>query len=178
MKIMKKNILTIVILALGLINVVLTSVMIFTIVPTANKTNSLISQISSVIDLELETPEDKEVQIPVTELEPYKVTNGEGGGSLTINLKQGTDEKDHYAMLDSVTLSVHKKSKDYKKLSGTLATSTNKILEIVTNEITKYSYDDAKNSREEMKANILEKIQNYFQSDFIVDVSFDNLRFQ
>lgn len=176
---MKKNILTIVILALCLINVVLTSVMIFTIVPTTNKTNHLISQISSVIDLELESPEDgKEEQIPVTEIEPYKVTNGEDGGSLTINLKQGEDGKDHYAMLDSVTLSVHKKSKDYKKLSGTLDTSTNKILEIVTDEITKFSYEDAKNNREEMKTDILEKIQSYFQSDFIVDVSFDNLRFQ
>ena len=176
---MKKNILSIVILALCLINMVLTSVMIFTIVPTNNKTNRLISQISSVIDLELESPEDaEEEQIPVTEIEPYKVTNGESGGALTINLKQGEDNKDHYAMLDSVTLSVHKKSKDYKKLSGTLETSTNKILEIVTEEITKYSYDDAKNNREQMKANILEKIQNYFQSDFIVDVSFDNLRFQ
>lgn len=176
---MKKNILTIVILALGLINLVLTSVMIFTIVPTTNKTNRLISQISSVIDLELESPEGtEEEQIPVTELEPYTVTNGEDGGSLTINLKQGEDGKDHYAMLDSVTLSVHNKSKDYKKLSGTLETSTNKILEIVTDEITQYSYEDAKTNREDMKADILEKIQNYFQSDFIVDISLDNLRFQ
>ncbi len=177
---MKKNILTIVILALGLINVVLTSVMIFTIVPTANKTNRLISQIASVIDLELESPEggDEQKQIPVTELETYQVKNGENGDTMTINLTPGTDNKEHYAMLDSVTLSVHKKSKDYKKLSGTLETSTNKILEIVSNQFTKYTYEDAKVSREEMKANILKEIQNYFQSDFIVDVSFDNLRFQ
>lgn len=177
---MKKNILTIVILALCLINMVLTSVMIFTIVPTSNKTNRLISQISSVIDLELESPEqaEEEEQIPVTEIEPYKVANGESGASLTINLKQSKDGKDHYAMLDSVTLSVHNKSKDYKKLSKTLETSNNKILEIVTEEITKYSYDDAKDNREQMKANILKQIQNYFQSEFIVDVSFDNLRFQ
>ena len=87
---MKKNILTIVILALCLINMVLTSVMIFTIVPTSNKTNRLISQISSVIDLELESPEqaEEEEQIPVTEIETYKVANGEEGGALTINLKQ------------------------------------------------------------------------------------------
>lgn len=177
---MKKNILTIIILALALINVVLTSVMIFTIIPTANKTNHLISQIASVIDLELETPENtkEETQIPVTDLETYEVTTGEDGSALTINLKQGADSKDHYAMLDSVTLSIYKKSKDYKKLSGTLETSQNKILEIVADEITKYTYEDAKNNREEMKTNIIEKIKEYFQSDFVVDVSFDNLRFQ
>ena len=49
---MKKNILTVVVIALCLINLALSAVVVFSIVPMANRTNDLIAQVASVINLE------------------------------------------------------------------------------------------------------------------------------
>ena len=54
---MKKNIFTIIIMALSCINVILTAVVVFTMVPAMNRTNNLVSQISQMVDLELEASE-------------------------------------------------------------------------------------------------------------------------
>ena len=51
---MKKNILTIVIMACTVLNLVLNIIIIFSIVPASNKTNKLVDKVASVIDLELE----------------------------------------------------------------------------------------------------------------------------
>ena len=51
---MKKNILTIVIMAATLINLVLSAVMIFSVVPAMNKTSNLVDKVASVVDLEIE----------------------------------------------------------------------------------------------------------------------------
>lgn len=55
---MKKNILTIVIMASTVTNLVLTAVMMFSIVPAMNKTNKLIDKVATVIDLETEEEEE------------------------------------------------------------------------------------------------------------------------
>ena len=52
---MKKNILTIVIMAASIINLILSAVLIFSVMPTMNKTSNLIDKVSSVIDLEIES---------------------------------------------------------------------------------------------------------------------------
>lgn len=49
---MKKNILTIIIMALTVINVILTAVVLFSAVPAMNRTNNLIKKITEVVDLE------------------------------------------------------------------------------------------------------------------------------
>ena len=58
---MRKNILTIIILAMALINIILSAVLIFAIIPTANKTNQLVTKVAQIVDLELESPEGKRV---------------------------------------------------------------------------------------------------------------------
>lgn len=68
---MKKNILTIVIMASTVLNLVLTIIMVFSIVPAMNKTNKLVDKVASVIDLELEKEEDKNYD--VKDLEPFDI---------------------------------------------------------------------------------------------------------
>ena len=51
---MKKNILTLVLLVVAIANLVLTAVMMFTVVPAMQKMNTLVTDICSVLDLELE----------------------------------------------------------------------------------------------------------------------------
>ena len=60
---MKKNILTIIVLAATLVNLTLTALMLFVYLPNAQKMNNMITKICQVIDMELENP-------IVTEKEP------------------------------------------------------------------------------------------------------------
>ena len=49
---MKKNILTIIIMASCLLNLILTAVIVFAVVPTMNKTSQLVDKVATAIDLE------------------------------------------------------------------------------------------------------------------------------
>ena len=51
---MRKNILTIIVMATSLVNLVLTIVLVFAIMPAMNKTSVLVDKVASVVDLEIE----------------------------------------------------------------------------------------------------------------------------
>ncbi len=165
---MKKNILTIIIMALCLINLVLTAVIIFTIVPTAKKTDALISQVASAINLELTV--DGEDAYKVEDLENHKIEEG-----LTKNLKIGTDGTSHFAVLDYVTVSINKNSEDYDKLNAIITDQDSKIMDIVGTTLTQYTYEEAIADQTDIKADVLKQLRNHFgSSDFIVDIYFGN----
>ena len=68
---MKKNILTIIIMAATLINVVLSVVLVFAVMPAMNKTSALVDKVSSVIDLEIEDPNAEEEEYTMSDLRTY-----------------------------------------------------------------------------------------------------------
>ena len=78
---MKKNILTIIVIALCFVNVALTATVIFTVVPAVSKSNALITQVASIIDLELESPLPKS-DVAITDMEAVALENSE----LTIKI--------------------------------------------------------------------------------------------
>lgn len=169
---MKKNILTIIIMAIVLINTILTGVLIFTIVPTANKTNKLMTQVASIVNLELENPDGKS-EIPVSDIASYNFAD-----KLTINLKS-TDGEPHYAVL-YVSVSMNSKHDDYETLRPKVEENKIVVEEIVMEEFGKYTMSDIKNNsiKDSIKAEVLKRLQEYFQSDFIINVSFGNIVMQ
>ena len=79
---MKKNLMTVIILALVLVNLVLTAILAFTIIPQTRKSNQLIDKIASAIDLELEDGSGKDTAaVPVEDIEVYDIES-----SFTVNL--------------------------------------------------------------------------------------------
>lgn len=167
---MKKNILTVVIMAMALINIILSAMIIFVIVPTSNKTNRLVTKVAQIVDLELESP-DKSSELSVSDIDPYDIPD-----KLTINLKK-SDENPHYAVL-YVSLSINKLNKDTATLQPLIEKNQSKIKEIVTEEFSKFTIDEVPNNKNKIKENILKRIQDYFKSDFIINVSFGNLVLQ
>lgn len=167
---MKKNILTIVILALGILNMLLTAVIVFAVVPTTLRTNNLIAKVASSIDLELETPiEGEDNEINIEDIEVYQVPE-----DLIINLKKEGNSANHYASV-SVSFSINKKSEDYTKLQPTIETNVSTITEIINDEFAKYSMDTVYDNKEKIKAEILRRVQEYFKSDFIFSVTIGKL---
>ncbi len=165
---MKKNILTVIIMAMALINIVLSAVIIFVIVPTSNKTNNLVSKVAQIIDLELESPEGGKEEIAVSDIETYEIKD-----KLTIRLKT-SDDKKHYAIVYA-SLSINKKHKDYEDLNQYVETKENEIKEIITDEFSAYTIDNVDENKTVIKERVLDRIQDLFKSDFIINVSFGNL---
>lgn len=165
---MKKNILTIIIMAITLINTVLLAVLIFAIVPSANKTMKLVDKVNSIVDLELESPEGQEEEIAVSDIVAYNIAD-----KLTINLKS-TDKESHYAVL-KVSLSMNSKNEQYETLSTKVAENENAIKEIISDEFGKYTKDEVNTNKNQIKEQVITRIQEYFKSDFIINVSFGDL---
>lgn len=167
---MKKNILTIVILAISLINLIMNAVIIFSVVPTSSKTNQLVSKVASIIDLELEAPDADQVEIAVSD-----ITNHQIPDKLTINLKNSeNDNTPHFAIVN-VSLSINKKHEDTVILQPLIAENENVIKEIVQEEFAKYTIDEVNENKNEIKECVLNRIQDHFHSDFIINVSFGSL---
>lgn len=176
---MKKNILTVVIIALCLINMVLSAVIVFSIVPMANRTNGLITQVASVINLELEDPNAEAVnQVPVADRETLEPVGGEN--ESTVNLKADGTKINHVAMFDTVTIIVNKSADDYKNVTTLISSNSTYIMDCVTTTLAQRTLEDLQNDtdRSELKADIIQKLNSYFDTTTICDVVVNNLKYQ
>lgn len=172
---MKKNIFSVIITALTVINVVLTAVMFFVMLPTFQKTNNLITQVASVLNLELDADGDagSDEDYSLKDLESVPVAFEE---QQTLNLQVGSDGKAHYAMLDGYTLSVYKKDKGYKDTKAILENNQAEITDIIRSVIQSHKADDL--SQDQVQKEALEKIQEHLDSKAVKKVILDNFMFQ
>lgn len=163
---MKKNILTIVILAATIVNLTLTAIIIFTFVPYVNRANTLITNILQVIDLDLMSPE-------ADEYPNYKIEDLVTTAVLTeemVNLKVGEDTKAHYATV-SASLSVNSKHEDFKDMNPLIEANKDQIINYILVEIGQYTNENCQENKEAIEAAVLQKLQAYFGSRFIVKVT-------
>ena len=155
---MKKSLLNIIMIVLVLTNTILTTIMLFVVVPGMQDSNRIIKKVAQAVNLELDTREIDVSDVPLDECETFDLET-----KLTIALKKGSDGKDHYAVIYP-TLLLYKNGSNYSK---NLATLTEKYTatELQTNP-------DA--VREEAKADL----QEIFGKGFIVQVVFGTTTIQ
>lgn len=170
---MKKNLVTVITLALVLVNLVLTVVLTISIVPETKKANELITKVCGAIDLDLESGSATSAEnIPIEDLEVYNVED-----KMTINLKKGEDGKDHFAIV-TVSLSINKEHEDYKKMQPQLAEKKNLIKAEINNVVSQYTMEEIKSNQTAVQEELLKKLQKMFASDFIVAVGFPDAQYQ
>lgn len=163
---MKKNLISIVILALLIVNIVLSSITLFSVFGTNQKTAALVTDIAAAISLDLGTgaeEEEEQVQVSMADVVTYDIAE------MTIPLKNGEDGKAHYALV-SVTLSMNSKDEDYETYSD-LTTRESLIKGEISDVIAQYTVEQAKDNRNLIEDQILERIQTLFNSKFIYDVT-------
>lgn len=172
---MKKNIFSVIITALTVINVVLTSIMFFVMLPTFQKSNNLITQVASVLNLELDADGDagSDEDYSLKDLESVPITFEE---QQTLNLQTDAEGNPHYAMLDGFTLSVYKKDKGYKDAKKILENNQAEIKDIVRSVIQSQTADGL--SQDQIQKEALEKIQDHLDSKAVKKVILDNFMFQ
>lgn len=167
---MKKNLLSIAILGLVLVNIVLTGIMMFSVTSASNKTAALVDNIAGVLDLELAggtvTP-----SIPVENIEVYNLEE------MTIPLKIGEDGEPHYC-LASISFSINTTDDGYKKYGSDLSPQESLIKGEINSVFGQYLMEDARLSEDLIKEEILERVQSLYDSRFVFDVTFSSIIYQ
>ena len=177
---MKKNLLSIIILALLIVNLAMTGFMMLSVMTTNSQTAKLISDIAAALELEANGgvtggfSGSASGNVAVTDVATFGFT---GDDKLTINLKAGEDGKSHYMVVE-VVFSMNKASADFEKL-GTeeqLASMRELVKSKVTSTLASYSMEELQSGSDETaRDTILEEVQALFGSNFIYEVSFSSV---
>lgn len=171
---MKKNLLSLVILSLLVVNIVLTAVMLFSVLSTNKKTAAIVTDIAGILQLELNSGEDAAGAVSIADTEVYAIAE------QTISLeKEEGDTKDHFAVV-SMSLSINKKHEDYKTYGADVVNKEDLIKSEIISVISGYTMTEARlpEVQEKMCEEILERVQNLYGSTFIYKVSFSNIVIQ
>lgn len=176
---MKKNLLSVLILALLIVNIVLTAIMMFSVVGASKKTSQLVTDIASVLKLELEGGTDGSAvrDVPLSQTEVYNIPE------LTVAMRaeEGAEDKATQYCLVSIVLSIDTKAKGYKEYGSaeTMASYESLISSEINTILGSYTVSELRSSsaQGEAKMKILEKIQKMFDSDFIYNVSISDIKF-
>ena len=166
---MKKNLMTVIILALVFANFVLTAIMMFTVVPTTQKANELITKVCEAIDLELNSDAAGGLaKPPIDQIAIYNVSAGE---KMTINLSGGNN----FAVV-AVALSVNKESDRYKEATTDILTEQEAIIKNTINQIVRqYTKDELLENTQKVQDEICKTLQGTYGSDYIIGVNFATL---
>ena len=176
---MKKNLISIIILALMIVNIVLTAIMMFSVMGTSRKTSALVDNIATALNLELTAGTGggvEEVVVPMSDIEPYTISE-----KMTIPLKIEVDaegkEQQHY-FIANITLSMNTKDKGYKAYGADIDTRESLIKGEITDVIQSHTVDEARNNQDQIREEILDRIQTMFDSEFIFNVTFSDTMVQ
>lgn len=163
---MKKNLITVIILALCIVNLILNVIVVFVCMPSARKTNNLIMEIASVLNLELES-NDGMPNIPLKDIATYNVD------AQVVNLKDDGSGKEHHVQV-GLTLELDSSSKDYNDLNAVLQEAQGAVFDEARNIIQNYTYEEASNqeTQDKIKLQILKSLQSRYGTQCIYRVSF------
>ena len=171
---MKKNLISILILALMVVNVVLTAIMMFSVTGTAKKTAALVTNIASVLNIELSEDEAIEGDGAVAIADSVTVDIED---SLTIPLRKGEDGKDHYYIVNA-SLYMNSKHEDYEAYQATVSSNISLFKSIIIDVIGSHTLEEALANPEGMREEILKEIQKQYDSTFIYKITFSNIMYQ
>lgn len=175
---MKKNLLSVLILALLVVNIVLTTIMMLSITKTNSKTAELVTNIATVMNLELYGPGGTaEEQVALEDTEIYDMPEQMFVLAPTVNA-DGTTSKPSYIIF-TLSLLENTKNKDYKKLGGEekIAAKESMIIGVVTEVVGSHTLEECQNNFDSIRQEILAEIQQLFGSDFIYKISISGVKF-
>jgi flagellar FliL protein len=165
--------LSIIILALLVVNIVLSAIMMVSVSSASRKTAALVSDISSLVGLEINGLPQSDVASSTPSMADTAVYNI--SDELTIPLKNSEgDDKTHYAV-GNVSLSMDSTHDDYATYSETMSDREGLIKDVIFDVIGNYTMEEMQSDAKTVKAELLTRIQELFGSDFIYSVSFNFL---
>ena len=174
---MKKNLMSVIILALVAVNVVLTGIIMFSTVSANRKTIALVDDIAAILNLELEKSSSGEEVAAEEAVLPENSEVYDIADAMTVALKDSGDGKDHYAMC-SVSFSINTQHEDYKTYQPMLAAKESKIKSEIIEVVGQYTKEEAQANVHGIEEAILAKVQAMFDSTFVYEAYFRDIKFQ
>ena len=163
---MKKNLISVIILALVLANFVLTALLVFTVLPETKKANKLIEEVCSAIDLDLNSGDTSGVSnLPIDQIDDYAINGGE---TMTISFKADDIGTAHY-LVAAISLSLNKESDDK---NFDISTKENLIKADVNSIIGQHTMEEYNADKESIYDEILSSLQDMLGEDYVVSVNF------
>lgn len=173
---MKRNMLSIIIMALLIVNIALTAIMMFSMIGTNKKTAKLIDGISTALSLEVQDGTSAEVETSGEEVSIEDITVYKIEDQMTIGLAKGADGQTHYCLV-SVSLSLNTKDADYEKLQPKLADNEDMIKDKIFQIIGSHPIEEAESDQDGLRQEILEALQEMYGSKFIYNIIFRDIMF-
>lgn len=167
---MKKNLITVIILAISIINLVFNILLVFVFMPSASKTNKLITDIAAVLDLEIASQTAGSEGFDVSNLAAFQLEQGN-----PINLASDGSEDKHVVQY-GLTINMDKTASDYNKVKTNLEASTSLIYDMTRDIVGKYTYEQVIDVevQKQIKEEILVSLKETFNTECIYSVSFYN----
>lgn len=169
---MKKNLITVIILALCVVNLILNIMLVFVCMPSAKKTNNLITEIASVMNLELESSKGKN-SVALENIATLDLDK------QVVNLKDDGSGTSHFVQV-GITLELDNSAEDYTQLNTVLTNSKGAVFDEARNVIQAYTYAEITDQKvqEKVKSKILENLQKKYGTRCIYNVSFSSFTTQ
>ncbi len=171
---MRKNLISIIILALCIVNLVLNALMVFVFVPAIKKTDNLVTEIAAILNLELREDGDGVIQPSIEDVQTYTLTE-----ATTINLKNDGTGTNAYAII-GISISMDGSSKDYESLSTKLGETESWVFDVTRSVVQEYTYTEINDAEIQklVKQEITEGLQEKYQTECIYDVTFSQFTTQ
>lgn len=175
---MKKNILSILILALLVVNIVMTAIMMFSVTGAMKSTTTLVGKIATVLDIELASSQDSE-NVSIEDTATYTIADTMTIPLKTVSVAEGGDGKEHYALM-KVTVYMDTKNDDYEKFGTAeqLAAREEMIKSEIISVIRSHTLEEFKSDSEGIYAEITAKLQKMYNSRFIYKVACGDVKYQ
>lgn len=179
---MKKNLMSVLILALLVVNIVLTSIMMVNVISTNSKTAELVNSIMTALHLELYEPGDTANEVSLADTDTYDLeemmfplaasTVVNADGSVSVDTKQSY-------IIFTLSLLQDTTNKDYKKMGGeeNLAAQTSLIKDTVNQVVGNHTLEDFQTDFDGIREEILSEIQKLFGSDFIYKIAISGVKY-
>lgn len=175
---MRKNVLSILILALLVVDLVLTAIMMFSVTGAMKSTTALVGKIATVLDIELATDEGSG-NVSVEDTVTYTID------TMTIPLKASPvkegekDAKDHYVMM-KVTIYMDSTHEDYEKygIAEQITAREEMIKSEIISVVRSHTIEEFRADAEGVYAEIVAQLQQLYNSKFIYRVASGDVKYQ
>ena len=169
---MKKNLLSVLLLVLMIVNIVLSAVMMVSVTGTNKKTAELMNSIGLAMNLKLYTP-GAGPEVSMADTETYVME------TMTILLASSGAEggKQTYIVFD-ISLLLDKTHEDYATYSGQISGYDTMISDAVSQTVSNYTEEECRASfTSDIRNEMLTSIQNLFQSKVVYGITLSNIKY-
>ena len=179
---MKKNLATVIILLFTLLNLALSCVILFTMVPSNQKVNELITKIAASIDLDLADDTANEYvqqatnEVAMSDTETYNIED-----DITANLTPGEDGSTSHMAVVSAGIVQNTTSEAYATYGGADNMSANetRIRSTILSVLGGFTYEELRSDPSAATKACADALNALFGSeDFIVEVVFSQAVYQ